>query len=113
MSALVGLVFSSSRPLDRQRLCVLCRLYGFAIHCAGHRLEHPRRVLRLRKLRLGGVFAVGAYTAVAFHKLGVNADEIFPEAMQSIVTAILPLPIPALIVLGGIVSGLIGLAPAT
>ena len=44
------------RALARQRLPVLCRLHRAAIHRAGDRLEHPRRLLRLRELRLGGVF---------------------------------------------------------
>jgi branched-chain amino acid transport system permease protein len=54
-------------------------------------------------------FAIGAYSSVAFHKLGLNIDEYFPEALQGIANSILPLPIPILIVFGGIFSGLIGL----
>src|SRR5262249_2987176 len=40
---------------DRQRLPVLRRLHGGAVHCARDRLEHPRRLLRVRELRLGGI----------------------------------------------------------
>ena len=43
------------RALGRQRLPVLRRLHRAAIHRAGDRLEHPRRLLRLCELRLGGV----------------------------------------------------------
>src|SRR6185369_4748256 len=54
-------------------------------------------------------FAVGAYTAVAFHKLAAGIDGYFPESMQGLAHAVLPLPIPVLILLGGLASGLIGL----
>jgi branched-chain amino acid transport system permease protein len=54
-------------------------------------------------------FAIGAYSSVAFHKLGLGVDEYFPESLQGIANSILPLPIPILIVFGGIASGLIGL----
>jgi branched-chain amino acid transport system permease protein len=54
-------------------------------------------------------FAVGAYSAVALHKLGANIEDIFPESMQGIANSVLPLPIPVLIVFGGLASGLIGL----
>ena len=54
-------------------------------------------------------FAIGAYTSVAFHKLGLGVDLYFPESLSGIAHAILPLPIPVLIVFGGIASGLIGL----
>jgi branched-chain amino acid transport system permease protein len=54
-------------------------------------------------------FAVGAYASVAMHKLGMNVDRYFPESLAGIAGAVLPLSIPALIVIGGIASGLIGL----
>jgi branched-chain amino acid transport system permease protein len=54
-------------------------------------------------------FALGAYTSVAFHKLGANIDRYFPEQLAGLAKAILPLNIPTLIILGGIVSGLVGL----
>ena len=54
-------------------------------------------------------FAIGAYTSVAFHKLALNIDQYVPESLAGIANAILPLPIPILIVFGGIASGLIGL----
>src|SRR3954468_6139828 len=54
-------------------------------------------------------FALGAYSSVAFHKLGANVDRYFPEQLAGLAKAILPLNIPTLIILGGIVSGLVGL----
>src|SRR6478735_4279489 len=54
-------------------------------------------------------FAIGAYSSVAFHKLGQNVDRYFPESLTGLANAVLPLNIPTLIVIGGIVSGLIGL----
>jgi branched-chain amino acid transport system permease protein len=55
-------------------------------------------------------FAIGAYTAVALHKFDNSIDSLFGDgAIASALHAIFPLPIPALIVLSGIVSGLIGL----
>jgi branched-chain amino acid transport system permease protein len=54
-------------------------------------------------------FAVGAYSSVAFHKLGTNIDRYFPDSLAGVAGAILPLNIPTLIVIGGIFSGLIGL----
>jgi branched-chain amino acid transport system permease protein len=54
-------------------------------------------------------FAVGAYSTVALHKLGTNIERYFPESLVPLVQSILPLNIPILIVLGGIIAGLIGL----
>jgi branched-chain amino acid transport system permease protein len=54
-------------------------------------------------------FAVGAYSSVALHKLGANPDRYFPDSLSGIAHALLPLPIPALIIIGGIASGLVGL----
>jgi len=55
-------------------------------------------------------FAVGAYTSVALHKLAASIDKLFGDgAIASLLHAVLPLPIPALIVFGGVMSGLVGL----
>ena len=54
-------------------------------------------------------FALGAYSSVALHKLGANVDRYFPESLSGLAHAIMPLNIPTLIVIGGIVSGLVGL----
>src|SRR5262249_52513178 len=54
-------------------------------------------------------FALGAYSAVALHKLAAGIDRYFPESLAGLAHAIFPLPIPALIVVGGLISGLVGL----
>jgi branched-chain amino acid transport system permease protein len=54
-------------------------------------------------------FALGAYSSVAMHKLGTGIDRYFPESMVGLAKIIFPLNIPTLIVIGGIVSGLVGL----
>jgi branched-chain amino acid transport system permease protein len=54
-------------------------------------------------------FAIGAYSSVALHKLGMNVDKYFPDLVAPLMHAILPLSIPVLIVIGGIVAGIIGL----
>jgi len=54
-------------------------------------------------------FAMGAYATVALHKFPALIDSTFPEALAPLLRAIFPLPIPALIVIGGIVSGVVGL----
>jgi len=54
-------------------------------------------------------FALGAYSAVALHKLAAGIDRYFPESLAGLAHAIFPLPIPVLIVVGGLISGLVGL----
>ena len=54
-------------------------------------------------------FAVGAYSTVALHKLSLNVDRYVPEFLVAAAKAILPLPVPILIVIGGIMAGIIGL----
>jgi branched-chain amino acid transport system permease protein len=55
-------------------------------------------------------FAMGAYTSVALHKLATSIDRFFDEGLiASALHAVLPLPIPLLIVFGGVISGLVGL----
>jgi len=54
-------------------------------------------------------FAAGAYSSVTLHKLGTNIDRYFPDSLAGLAHAILPLPVPVLVVIGGIVAGLIGL----
>jgi branched-chain amino acid transport system permease protein len=57
-----------------------------------------------------GFFAVGAYTTVALVKFDLAIDKWFGDGLlATVLHAIFPLPIPVLIVFGGIVSGLIGL----
>ncbi len=55
-------------------------------------------------------FAVGAYSTVALHKLGMAVDRYAAEAVAPLLHAIMPLSIPILTIIAGIVAGLIGLA---
>ena len=55
-------------------------------------------------------FAVGAYSSVALHKLAAGIDRYVPEMLAPLANIILPLSIPSLIIVGGIMSGLIGFA---
>ena len=54
-------------------------------------------------------FALGAYSSVAVHKFPPIIDQYFEGFPAQILHAIFPLPIPVLIVIGGIVSGIVGL----
>src|SRR6187200_3505862 len=51
-------------------------------------------------------FAVGAYSSVAMHKLAAGIDRYFPESLVGLAKVILPLNVPTLIIIGGIMSGL-------
>jgi branched-chain amino acid transport system permease protein len=53
-------------------------------------------------------FAIGAYTTVALHKLGANPGRYLSDTPFEFLGALLPLSLPALILLGGMVSGLVG-----
>jgi branched-chain amino acid transport system permease protein len=53
-------------------------------------------------------FAMGAYTTVALHKLGANPGRYLPDTPFEFLGALLPLSLPTLILLGGMVSGLVG-----
>jgi branched-chain amino acid transport system permease protein len=55
-------------------------------------------------------FAIGAYTAVAMHKLGANPGRYFSGTVFEVLQPLFPLPVPAMIVLGGAVAGVVGLA---
>jgi branched-chain amino acid transport system permease protein len=54
-------------------------------------------------------FALGAYSSVALHKFAAGIDRYFSDSTAAFMHAIFPLSIPILIVIGGIVSGVIGL----
>lgn len=54
-------------------------------------------------------FALGAYTTVSMVKFPALAVKYFPEPLAAIVTTLFPLPIPILILFGGIIAGLVGL----
>lgn len=53
-------------------------------------------------------FAIGAYSTVALHKFPQLSAKYLPEAANSVVTALFPLPIPVLIIIGGAMAGLVG-----
>jgi branched-chain amino acid transport system permease protein len=54
-------------------------------------------------------FAVGAYSTVALHKLGTGIDRYAAEFLAPALHATMPLSIPTLIIIAGIVAGAIGL----
>ena len=54
-------------------------------------------------------FALGAYSSVALHKLGANVNRYASGFLADILHLILPLSLPSLVVVGGIVSGIVGL----
>jgi branched-chain amino acid transport system permease protein len=53
-------------------------------------------------------FAMGAYSTVALATFGNQIDEMVPESLAPFFHLIFPLPIPVLIVFGGIASGIVG-----
>jgi branched-chain amino acid transport system permease protein len=53
-------------------------------------------------------FAMGAYTTVALHKVGSHPDRYLADTPLEFLSALLPLSLPVLAVLGGIVSGIVG-----
>ena len=54
-------------------------------------------------------FAVGAYSTVALHKLGMGIDRYAAESIAPLLHAVMPLSIPTLTLIAGVVAGLIGL----
>src|SRR5579884_2641669 len=56
-----------------------------------------------------GFFALGVYTSVFLYTVNQNLEDLMPEWLLPLMQAIFPLPMPALILLGGIVAGLVGL----
>ncbi len=50
-------------------------------------------------------FAVGAYSTVALHKLGTNVDRYAAESIAPLLHAIMPLSIPTLTIIAGVVAG--------
>jgi branched-chain amino acid transport system permease protein len=53
-------------------------------------------------------FAAGAYTSVALITFGNSIDDLVPESVAPFFHAVFPLPIPVLILFGGLVAGVIG-----
>jgi branched-chain amino acid transport system permease protein len=56
-----------------------------------------------------GFFAIGAYTSVFLYTIGQSPEDVFPASLLPAVQAILPLPVPVIIVIAGIMAGLVGL----
>jgi branched-chain amino acid transport system permease protein len=53
-------------------------------------------------------FALGAYSSVALHKLGGNIDKYASGIVADGLRLLLPMPIPLMMLVGGVVSGIIG-----
>jgi branched-chain amino acid transport system permease protein len=53
-------------------------------------------------------FALGAYATVAEHKFAASIATFSPGTAAAVLGAIFPLPIPLLILVGGVVSGIVG-----
>ena len=54
-------------------------------------------------------FAMGAYSSVALITFATHIEDWFPESVANALNLIFPLPIPILILIAGVVSGLVGL----
>src|SRR5262245_36367826 len=54
-------------------------------------------------------FAIGVYTSVALAKLGANPARYLPEFLVIALKPLLPLPIPALQLIAGMLAGIVGL----
>ncbi len=54
-------------------------------------------------------FAAGAYSTVVLHKIGTNVDRFAWEWLAPLLKFVMPMSIPSMIVIGGVVAGLIGL----
>jgi branched-chain amino acid transport system permease protein len=54
-------------------------------------------------------FALGAYSSVTLATFANQIDEILPESVAPIFHSLFPLPIPILMVIGGMISGIVGL----
>ena len=53
-------------------------------------------------------FAMGAYSTVALHKIGANPGRYLEGTFAEFLTPLFPLSIPTLVVIGGLVSALVG-----
>jgi len=56
-----------------------------------------------------GFFAIGAYSSVFLHTVGQNVDDIATGFLAGPMHVIFPMPVPVLIVFGGVFAGLVGL----
>ena len=53
-------------------------------------------------------FAMGAYSTVALHKIGANPGRYLEGTFAEFLMPLLPLSIPTLVIIGGLVSALVG-----
>jgi branched-chain amino acid transport system permease protein len=56
-----------------------------------------------------GFFAIGAYTSVALYTVGQAPEDVFPAFLLGPMSWIFPLPVPILVLIAGVISGLVGL----
>jgi branched-chain amino acid transport system permease protein len=56
-----------------------------------------------------GFFALGVYTSVFFYTVGQSVEDLVPQSLVQPLSLIFPMPMPVLILLGGVVAGLVGL----
>jgi branched-chain amino acid transport system permease protein len=56
-----------------------------------------------------GFFAIGVYSTVFLYTIGQSVEDVFPDFLVAPMQLIFPLPLPVLIIIGGAVSGLVGL----
>jgi branched-chain amino acid transport system permease protein len=56
-----------------------------------------------------GFFALGAYSGVFLYTVGQSVDDFGTEGFGALMHLIFPVPVPIIIVIGGIVAGLVGL----
>ncbi|MEJ2374281.1 MAG: branched-chain amino acid ABC transporter permease [Pseudolabrys sp.] len=56
-----------------------------------------------------GFFAIGAYSSVFLYTVGQSLDDLFSEHTAGLLHHIFPIPVPILIVIGGVMAGLVGL----
>ena len=56
-----------------------------------------------------GFFAIGVYSSVCLHAFAQSLEDLVPESMVGPLQTVFPLPVPVLIVIGGVLAGLVGL----
>ena len=56
-----------------------------------------------------GFFAIGAYSSVALYTFGQSLEDMVPESLLGAFQTVFPLPVPVMVVVGGIIAGLVGL----
>jgi branched-chain amino acid transport system permease protein len=57
-----------------------------------------------------GFFAIGVYTGIVLFTIGQNVAGVAPTFLLAPMQALFPLPVPLIIIVGGVAAGLIGLS---